>query len=80
MINEPRRFAIQKHAVLVFAVIAEAFTVIRQQDDRVVVQVLRAQVRDQLSDDVVRGRNLGVTDPHSECRNGSGASCGPCGS
>ena len=55
------RFAIEEDPVLVFAVIAEAFAVIRdQQDHGAVVDALRLQIVEKLADDVVRRRHLAV--------------------
>ena len=55
------RFVVDEEPVLLLAVVAEPFSVIRQQDDRrPVVQLMRLQVLDQESDDFVGVRDLSV--------------------
>ena len=52
---------VHEQPVLLLAVVAEPFSVIRQQDDRrPVVQLMRLQVLDQASDDFVGVRDLSV--------------------
>ena len=55
------RFVVHEQAVLLLAVVAEAFAVIREQDDRrSVVELMRFQIPDQLADDLVAVRHFAV--------------------
>ena len=55
------RFLVHEQAVLLLAVVAEAFAVIREQDDRrSVVELMRFQIPDQLADDLVAVRHFAV--------------------
>ena len=55
------RLVVHEESMLLFAVIAQPFAVIRQQDNRrTIVELVRLQIANQPADDFVRVRNLAV--------------------
>ena len=59
--RDSERFLVSEHAVPGFAVIAEPFAVIGRQDDRrLVVELVRFEVLDEAADELVDVRNLAV--------------------